>query len=60
MIQALIGGLMIAALLARYPGRKWRIPVRLPENLAPEFFERAGFRKLDLAQLDMEKDLTRS
>lgn len=51
---------MIAALKLRYPGRGWRIPARLPENLAPEFFERVGFRKLELVQLEMELDLSDS
>ena len=44
---------VIRALCARYPGRRWRIPARFPENLAPEFFERAGLERLELSQLEM-------
>jgi ribosomal protein S18 acetylase RimI-like enzyme len=44
---------LIRALCGRYPGRRWRIPARFPENLAPEFFERAGFRRLAPSQLEM-------
>ncbi len=45
---------LLRALFARFPDRRWRMPARYPENLAPEFFARAGFRRLDLAQLEME------
>ena len=51
---------MIDALRSRYPGRGWRIPTRLPDNLAPEFFERAGFRRSELSQIEMELDLSES
>lgn len=48
---------MMQALFAHFPGREWRVPARFPENLAPGFFDRCGFRTLPLAQIEMERDL---
>lgn len=48
---------MIQALFARFPGRSWRVPARFPENLAPGFFDRAGYERLALTQFEMCRDL---
>lgn len=48
---------MVRALEGLYPGRRWRIPARFPDNLAPDFFERAGFERLPLTQLEMTLSL---
>jgi len=48
---------MMRAVFARYPGRAWELPARSPENLAPGFFERAGFRRIEIAQLEMIRPL---
>jgi ribosomal protein S18 acetylase RimI-like enzyme len=49
---------MIRALTARFPGRSWRVPARFPENLAPGFFDRAGFERMTLTQFEMCRELT--
>lgn len=48
---------ILRALFARYPGRRWELPARTPENLAPGFFERAGFSRIEMAQLEMIRSL---
>ena len=48
---------MVRALFARFPGRSWRVPARFPENLAPGFFDRAGYLRLSLTQFEMCRDL---
>jgi len=48
---------MIRALVAHYPGRAWRVPARFPDNLAPGFFDRAGFARSPLAQFEMVREL---
>lgn len=54
------GTRLLQALLARYPDRAWSIPQIVPEELAPTFFERCGWKLMDTNQLDMILDLTRS
>jgi ribosomal protein S18 acetylase RimI-like enzyme len=51
------GRRMIDALIRRYPQRTLRFPARMPENLAPDFFLEAGFRKAALAQKELVLDL---
>jgi ribosomal protein S18 acetylase RimI-like enzyme len=48
---------MVRALARRFPGRSWRVPARFPENLAPGFFDRAGFERMTLTQFEMGRDL---
>ncbi|MEM9595129.1 MAG: N-acetyltransferase [Acidobacteriota bacterium] len=52
-----LGSRMVHALGERYPGRPWRIPGRVPEDLAPSFFAGLGFRPLPISQWEMGLDL---
>lgn len=51
------GARLVRALYWHYPRRAWRIPVRLPENLAPEFFLETGFTPIPMTQFEMVRDL---
>jgi ribosomal protein S18 acetylase RimI-like enzyme len=52
------GTRLVQALSARYPDRAWSIPQIVPEELAPEFFARSGWKPLDTSQLEMVLDLS--
>ena len=47
------GGRLFHALSSRHQGRAWRIPARLPEDLAAPFFTRLGFERSPITQLQM-------
>jgi len=47
---------LLKALIARYPGKGWRVPALLPEELGGPF-EDVGFVQGELAQLQMELNL---
>ncbi|MCP4654559.1 MAG: GNAT family N-acetyltransferase [bacterium] len=50
---------LIQALLARFPGKIWKIPVLTPEELGAGMFENLGFEKQRTTQLQMSLDLVR-
>ena len=43
----------VRALFAAYPGREWSVMQIVPKDLAPGFFDRLGFERDDLTQLEM-------
>jgi GNAT superfamily N-acetyltransferase len=45
---------LIHALAARYPNRKWSIPPLCPEAYGESFFEKRGFVRAKLNQVQME------
>ena len=45
---------MVGALSARFTGKKWRIPILIPEEIPVAFFTRLGFRKEPLNQIQMK------
>jgi GNAT superfamily N-acetyltransferase len=47
---------LLKALLARYPTANWMIPALCPEEFGG-FFERAGFSRYELSQIQMIRDL---
>lgn len=51
------GRRMVRALFAAYPGREWSVMQILPQDLAPGFFDRLGFERDDLTQLEMRLTL---
>ncbi len=51
------GRRMVDALVRRHPVCTLRLPPRVPENLAPDFFRHAGFEKMKLTQKEMVLDL---
>lgn len=51
------GRRMVDALVRRYPVCTLRLPSRVPENLAPDFFRHAGFEQTKLKQKEMVLDL---
>lgn len=48
---------MIEAVMANHPGRTWHVPAILPEELG-FVYERAGFRREELSQFQMELSLS--
>jgi ribosomal protein S18 acetylase RimI-like enzyme len=53
------GTRLMQALFARYPDKAWSIPQIVPEELAPAFFARCGWKFMDTNQLEMVLDLLR-
>jgi ribosomal protein S18 acetylase RimI-like enzyme len=51
------GTRMLHALAAEFPGKPWQIAAIVPEELAPDFFVRAGWERSPLTQFDMRLDL---
>jgi ribosomal protein S18 acetylase RimI-like enzyme len=54
------GTRLMQALFARFPGKAWSIPQLVPEELAPTFFTRYGWKPMGTNQLEMVLDLTDS
>jgi ribosomal protein S18 acetylase RimI-like enzyme len=52
------GTRLMQALVARFPGKAWSIPQLVPEELAPTFFTRYGWKQMDTNQQEMVLDLT--
>jgi N-acetylglutamate synthase-like GNAT family acetyltransferase len=50
------GRRQMQALIQRYPGKDWRVPALCPEEYGG-FFERVGFTRGQLSQIQMEVDL---
>jgi len=50
---------LIRALLGRFPGKSWKVPVLTPEELGAGLFENLGFKKESITQLQMSLDLAR-
>lgn len=48
---------MLEAVMANHPGRTWHVPALLPEELG-FVYERAGFRREELSQFQMELGLS--
>ena len=51
------GTRMLRALAAAFPGKPWQVVAIVPEELAPDFFVRAGWERQPLTQFDMRLDL---
>jgi GNAT superfamily N-acetyltransferase len=51
------GTRMLHALAAAFPGRPWQVVAIVPEELAPDFFVRAGWERSPITQFDMRLDL---
>jgi ribosomal protein S18 acetylase RimI-like enzyme len=51
------GTRMLRALAAAFPGRPWQVVAIVPEDLAPEFFVRAGWERQAITQFDMRLEL---
>jgi ribosomal protein S18 acetylase RimI-like enzyme len=49
------GTRLLWALSARFPGKKWRFPILIPEEIPESFFTRLGFRKESLTQVQMTR-----
>lgn len=47
---------LVEAVTKKHPGRKWFVPALCPEELGG-FFEKLGFKRDDLAQLQMRKEI---
>jgi len=52
------GTRMLAALSARFPGRRWKIVQVCPEEVGVGFFERLGFERASLNQVEMRCSLS--
>jgi ribosomal protein S18 acetylase RimI-like enzyme len=48
---------LLRALSARFPGKKWKAPILVPEEIPETFFTRLNFRKERLTQLQMARQL---
>jgi len=48
---------LLGALAARHPGAALFLPPLFPEGLARHFFERTGFQRTELTQLEMARDV---
>jgi len=48
---------LLQALSARFPGKKWRVPVWVPEEIPATFFTRLNFSPERLTQFQMARDL---
>jgi ribosomal protein S18 acetylase RimI-like enzyme len=44
---------LVRALQAQHPGKTWKVSVLYPEDLSPGLFEKLGFRRDALSQLQM-------
>jgi ribosomal protein S18 acetylase RimI-like enzyme len=53
------GARMVRSIRAAFPLQSLTVSPIVPEDLNPEFFEKVGFRKLDLTQLEMLLQLPR-
>lgn len=51
------GTRMLRALAAAFPGTPWQVVAIVPEELAPDFFVRAGWERAPITQFDMRLDL---
>ncbi len=51
------GTRMLHALAAAFPGRPWQVVAIAPEELAPDFFMRAGWERSPMTQFEMRLDL---
>ena len=51
------GSRLLRALSARFSGKKWRIPILVPEEIPMAFFTQLGFRKESLTQIQMKRPL---
>jgi ribosomal protein S18 acetylase RimI-like enzyme len=51
------GTRMLRALAAAFPGRVWQAVALIPENMAPGFFEHAGWERQGISQLEMRLEL---
>lgn len=51
------GRRMLRALEAAFPGRPWQAVALIPENMAPGFFEHAGWERQGISQLEMRLEL---
>lgn len=51
------GTRLLGALSARFPGKKWKFPILMPEEIPEPFFTRLGFRNESLAQIQMTRSL---
>ena len=51
------GTRMLQALAAAFPGRTWWITPVVPEELAPGFFTKTGWKRQELTQLEMRLEL---
>lgn len=51
------GTRMLRALEAAFPGRPWQAVALIPENMAPGFFEQAGWERQGISQLEMRLEL---
>jgi GNAT superfamily N-acetyltransferase len=52
-----LGSALLGALELRYPARPWQVPAIVPEGLADAFFKRVGWRKAQLAQVEMAQTI---
>jgi ribosomal protein S18 acetylase RimI-like enzyme len=48
---------LVRALRARFPGKKWRFSIVIPEEIPEEFFSKLNFRKERLTQIQMARTL---
>ncbi len=55
--QAGWGRRLVRALFTLYEGRPFRIPARVPEDLAADFLSELGFERAELTQFEMRLDL---
>ena len=51
------GARMLRALAAAFPAKPWQVIAIIPENLAPGFFEHAGWERQGISQLEMRLEL---
>jgi ribosomal protein S18 acetylase RimI-like enzyme len=51
------GTRMLRALAAAFPGKPWQVVAIVPEELAADFFVRAGWERTPLTQFDMRLEL---
>ncbi|HEX2289291.1 MAG TPA: GNAT family N-acetyltransferase, partial [Pseudonocardiaceae bacterium] len=51
------GKRMLRALEAAFPDKPWQAVALIPENMAPGFFEHAGWERQGISQLEMRLDL---
>lgn len=52
-----LGTALLRRLMDAHPGRAWKVPQIVPEELAPGFFKNRGFQLDPIAQLEMQLDL---
>ena len=51
------GTRLVRALAAAFPGRVWSFTVVIPEDMAPGFFEKLGWERHKLSQLEMRLEI---